>query len=216
MWPFGNQDIASELRRRKIEFLLHSTHLTINLPRILEDGFVDTARGLRARLGEHAERLMHDPRRLEKFAVGLDYINCSLTVPNYELLYARSGSAWQAEWVHFKLNLDLLPHPETMFCAVSAAKDFGQHVTQGLDGFRALFAEQVDSYSRKGLPKSEPTHPQAEILIKGKLSLDSVNEIITPNSPAMFEVERLLEYYHRKIPVTVEPKFFLWPKRLMK
>ncbi|MCB9369076.1 MAG: DUF4433 domain-containing protein [Calditrichaeota bacterium] len=213
---FRKEDVAGDVRRRKVEILLHSTHLTINLPRILEDGYVDTARGLRGRLGEHAERLLHDPRRLEKFAVGLDYINCSLTDPNYELLYARSKSAWQAEWVHFKLSLELLSHPDTMFCPVSAAQDHGQHVTTGLEGFRTMFAEQVDTYSRDGLSKNEPTHPQAEVLINGKLPLELVQEIITPDAQAMNEVQRLLEFYHQKIPVTVEPKFFLWPKRLKK
>ncbi len=216
MWPFGKANVAHELKRRKIELLLHSTHVSINLPQIFEDGFIDTARGLRARLGAKAERLLHDPRRLEKFSVGLDYINCSITSPNFELLYARSKSAWQSEWVHFVLDTKLLELPDTLFCPVSAAQDYGKHVQSGLTGLQTMFDEQVETWKRTDLHKSEPTHPQAEALIKGRLSLDSVTEILTANGQVASEVERLAAFYHRKVRVKIEPKLFLWPKRLKK
>ncbi|MBL0061759.1 MAG: DUF4433 domain-containing protein [bacterium] len=216
MWPFGKADIAHELKRRKIDLLLHSTHVSINLPQIFEDGFIDTARGLRSRLGAKAERLLHDPRRLEKFVVGLDYINCSITTPNFELLYARSKSAWQTEWVHFVLDTKLLEHPDTLFCPVSAAQDYGQHVQYGIAGLQSMFAEQVETWTRTGLHKSEPTHPQAEALVKSRLSLDNVTEILTANGQVATEVERLTAFYHRNVRVKIGPKLFLWPKRLKK
>lgn len=216
MWPFGKADIAHELKHRKIDLLLHSTHVSINLPQIFEDGFIDTARGLRSRLGAKAERLLHDPRRLEKFAVGLDYINCSITTPNFELLYARSKSAWQSEWVHFVLDTNLLENADTLFCPVSAAQDYGQHVQSGLTGLQSMFAEQVETWTRTDLQKSEPTHPQAEALVKSRLSLDSVREILAANGQVATEVERLTVFYHRNLRVKIEPKLFLWPKRLKK
>ncbi len=216
MWPFAPDDIARELKRRKIEWLLHSTHVAINLPQIFSDGYIDTARGLRARLGDKAERLLHDPRRLEKFSIGLDYINCSLTVPNFELLYARSGSAWQAEWIHFRLELNLLENSDTLFCLVSAAQDYGQHVTNGLTGLRSMFADRVDTYDRAKLSKSDPTHPQAEVLVKGPLQLSTVTEILVSDGRTAQEVERLAEFYKRDTKVRIEPKLFIWPKRLKK
>ncbi|NUO20116.1 DUF4433 domain-containing protein [bacterium] len=214
MWPFAKKTISRELRRRDITLLFHSTHLTINLPQILEDGFIDTARGLRTRFGAKAERLLHDPRRLENFAVGLDYINCSITTPNFELLYARSKSAWQSEWVHLLLDTKLLEHPDTLFCSVSAAQDYGARVQAGFAGLQSMFAEKVDNWTRTDLQKNEPTHPQAEALVKGSLPLECVSEILTANGQVATEVERLAAFYHRNVRVEIEPKLFLWPKRL--
>lgn len=214
MWPFDKQTIPYEVARRGIDLLLHSTHVSINLPQIFEDGFIDTARGLRSRLGAKAERLLHDPRRLEKFAVGLDFINCSISTPNFELLYARSKSAWQTEWVHFVLDTKLLGHPDTLFSPVSAARDYGQHVQSGIVGLQSMFAEQVETWTRTDLQKNEPTHPQAEALVKGSLPLEFVTEILTANGQVANEVERLTAFYHRNVRVKIEPKLFLWPKRL--
>jgi len=213
---FGKPSIRSEIASRDLRLLLHSTHLTINLPQIFADGFLDTARGLRSRLGAKAERLLHDPERLEKFAVGLDYLNCAVTVPNFELLYARSQNAWQREWVHLVLDMKLIEQPETLFCPVSAAQDFGTHVTSGVAGLQSMFAEQVEPWNRSGLHKSEPTHPQAEVLIQGPLSIDHVREIIVYTGEIEIEAQRLAEFHHRKIATQVLPKLFLWPGRLKK
>lgn len=213
---FGKPTIARELRRREIQRLLHSTHLTINLPQIFEDGFVDTARGLRERLGPKAERLLHDPKRFEQFSVGLDYLNCALTVPNFELLYARSKAAWPREWVHLTLDVKLLERDDTLFCAVSAAQDSGAHVRSGLEGMREMFAECVYSWSRAELHKNEPTHPQAEVLVKHRLPFDRIREILVGDFAIAQEVERLAEFHHRDIITSVEPKLFLWPRRLRK
>lgn len=213
---FRKPTLVRELRKREIELLLHSTHVTINLPQIFQDGFIDTARGLRTRLGEKAERLLHDPHRLEKFTVGLDYINCSLTVPNYELLYARSKSAWVSEWAHFVIDLDQLEHEETLFCPVCAAHEKGCHVQEGLCGFTAMFAERIDNWDRTGLLKNEPTHPQAEVLIKGALPLSSITEILVGDGQTAMEVERLGAFYKRRTRVRIEPRLFVWPERLKK
>ena len=211
---FGPLTPARELARREIDLLLHSTHLTINLPQMFADGLLDTARGLRTRLGDKAERLLHDPARLEKFAVGLDYINASVTTSNFELLYARSRSAWQVEWVHLVLDLKLLEREDTLFCPVSAAQDFGAHVTSGVAGLQSMFAEQVEPWTRSGLTKSEPTHPQAEVLIKGALDLAHVRELLVSSGAIEDEVQRLAAHYHRKVTTRVSPKHFLWPARL--
>ncbi len=77
-----------------------------------------------------------------------------------------------------------------------------------------MFTEQVDKWTREDLHKSEPTHPQAEALVKGRLSLESAKEILTANGQVASEVERLAAFYHRKVRVKIEPKLFLWPKRL--
>lgn len=214
MWPFGRPTISRELRKRSLRWLLHSTHIAINLPQIFRDGFVDTARGLRTRLGANAERLLHDPRRFEQFAVGLDYINCALTVPNYELLYARSKSAWPVEWVHLALDLKLLEREDTLFSAVSAAQENGRHVQTGVVGLQAMFADHVEKWTRLGLQSSEPTHPQAEVLIKGALPLTDILFVFVSNARTADEVERLAEFSGHKIQTRIEPRLFLWPARL--
>lgn len=213
---FKKPSIPREIRKREIDTLMHSTHVTINLPQIFQDGFIDTARGLRSRLGERAERLLHDPRRFESFAVGHDYINCSVTVPNYELLYARSKSAWSSEWAHLILNIELLEQEETLFCAVCAAQENGKHVQCGPCGFVAMFDERVAEWDRTGLVKNEPTHPQAEVLVHGARPLSSVVEILVGDGQTAMEVERLASFYKRQLRVRVEPRLFVWPERLKK
>ena len=134
------RSISGEARRRGAGLLLHSTHLYKNFPHILEDGALHTLRTLQERHGaEKAARFVHDPRRYEKFAVGLDYLNASLSFPNVELLYHRSKTEWKEDWIHLALDLELLDHADTLFSPVSAAADFGKHVTGGADGFRAMF-----------------------------------------------------------------------------
>ena len=213
---FHRDTIEHELKKRDVTRLLHSTHLLINLPQILRDGLLDTARGLRSRLGDSANRLLHDPVRFEKFTVGLDYINCALSVPNYELLYARSKSAWQFEWVHLALDLKLLNHSDTLFSPVSAASEFGKHVKPGLEGLRLMFGDKTKEWTRDNLNKSTPTHPQAEVLIRGPLDLSHVHAILVADSSRLTEVSRLTHFHNCSIPVQIDASLFLWPSRLKK
>jgi hypothetical protein len=208
--------VSAETRRRGVALLLHSTHLYRNFARILEDGCLHTARTLGEVHGETAAaRFLHDPRRYEQFAVGRDYLNASLSVPNFELLYHRSKADWKAEWVHFALPLILLDKADTLFCPVSAATERGRHLQKGIAGFRALFASEVDGHARAGLPNHVPTHPQAEVLIKGPLTLTQVVEVLVPNVEVATEVQRLSERFHRELRVEIAPQLFVWPKWLM-
>jgi hypothetical protein len=216
MGLFGTRSISGEVRRRHITLLLHSTHLYKNLPQILKDGTLDTVRTIRLRYGNAAARFLHDPHRYEKFAVGLDYLNATLTVPNYELLYHRSKGDWKSEWVHLALDVSLLEQDDTRFSPVSAAADCGKNVKSGIEGFRSLFAETIEDVDRTNLPPHTPTHPQAEILLRGPLSLDPVRSIIVADPNVAVEVERLCEQYGRAIRVECLPHFFVWPERLIK
>jgi len=214
---FRARTVRGEAGRRGAKRLLHSTHLCKNLPQILEDGALLTVRALRERYGaEKAARFLHDPHRYEQFAVGLDFLNASLTVPNAPLLYGRSKGEWKAEWVHLALDLDLLDRDDTLFSPVSAAAEFGKHVMRGREGFRAMFADNVENFSRDGLPKNVPTHPQAEALVRGTLPISAVQSIFVPSGDVEREVARLCERGGRSsIRIEIAPQLFVWPKRLM-
>jgi hypothetical protein len=213
---FAPRTVAAEARRRGVRLLLHSTHLYKNLPYILSGGALHTARELTKLYGSSAGRFLHDPRRYERFAVGLDYVNCSLSFPNCELLYHRSRRDWKCEWIHFVLRLELLNQADTLFCPVSAAADFGRHVQSGLQGFRAMFNDEVEGRTRSKLPRELPTHPQAEILVRGPLDLSAVESIIVPEAAIALEIERLCEQHGRTLHVEVLPQYFVWPKWLIK
>jgi len=206
--------IRREIRRRRIRLLLHSTHLYKNLPKILEAGQIESAGALRKRHGaDSARRFLHDPVRYERYAVGLDYINCSLTEPNFELLYKRSKTNWKSEWVHLALDLSLL-NDECRFSAVSAAKDRGAHVREGVEGLRGMFAEEVDGRARQSLLRNVPTHPQAEVLIPGPIALSNVKAILVSDIRVAEEVQQIVEQRGRVINVQVDGERFLWPERL--
>ena len=217
MNPLFKISVEKLAKKRGISLLLHSTHLFKNLPQMLADRHVHTARELQERFGhERAARYLHDPKRYEQFAVGLDYVNCALTVPNAELLYHRSKSDWHTDWVHLALDVKLLNAETTLFSPVSAAAERGGFIASGREGFEAMFAEQVMEWNRAHLPCDEPTHPQAEVLIKGPLSIDDVRSILVPTRDMQQEVARLCERNHDVIPIEVTPHLFAWPARLMK
>jgi hypothetical protein len=216
MMLFPSRTVLSEARSLGVRLLLHSTHLYKNFPHILSDGALLPPRELSRLYGSSAGRFLHDPRRYEKFTVGLDYINCSLSFPNCELLYHRSHADWKCEWLHFCLRLDLLNRSDTLFSPVSAAADFGKYLQSGLNGFRLMFANEVVGHTRAGLPREVPTHPQAEVLVRGPLDLSSVESIIVPDANIAFEIERLCEQHGLSLRVEVLPQFFVWPKWLLK
>jgi hypothetical protein len=208
--------VLRDAKKRHVTLLLHSTHLYRNLPQILADGRIHTARELMARYGpERAAYYLHDPRRYEQFAVGLDYINAAISVPNAQLLYHRSKAEWGAEWVHLALDLELLNRENTLFSPVSAAAERGKFIAPGRAGFAAMFAEQVAEYERRNLPAHEPTHPQAEVLIKGPLPLDVVDTVLVPSPAVASEVRRLISRHPLTLSVNVAPHLFAWPARLM-
>jgi hypothetical protein len=217
MWRLITPTVQSEVRKRGISLLLHSTHVFRNLPLILQEGRIETAQGLINRYGhERAARLLHDPLRYEKFTVGLDYLNCSLSVPNCELLYHRSKSAWQSEWVHLALDVSLIYRIVTLFAPLNAAVEHGRSIGSGLSAFQSLFADHVEGYSRKGVSANCPTHPQAEVLIKGALPLEFVQKILVPSENVAHGVRDLLDMNELRIPVECAPQLFVWPERLMK
>jgi len=213
---FSHNPIAQELRRRGVSLLLHSTHLYKNFPRIIADGTLHTARGLKDTYGQEASRYLHDPYRYERFTVGLDYINASLTLPNVELLYRRSKSDWSSDWIHLALDLSYLSREETLFCPVSAAAEMGKQLKGGVEGLRAMFAEKVELHSRDPVPHNVPTHPQAEVLIRGAIPLSGIRKIIVPTANVAGEVKRLCEARSVTIKIETLPQLFIWPKWLMK
>ncbi|HEY3293827.1 MAG TPA: DarT ssDNA thymidine ADP-ribosyltransferase family protein [bacterium] len=213
---FSQDTIAHELRRRGILLLLHSTHLYKNLPQIIADGKLHTVRSLEEAYGSDASRYLHDPYRYERFAVGLDYINASLSMPNVELLYRRSRSEWTADWVHLALDLSLLSRDHTLFCQVSAAADMGKHLKPGPEGLREMFAGKVEGHKRDPLPHNVATHPQAEVLLHGSLTLADVRKIIVPSDAVGAEVKRLCDTRGRTMKIETLPHLFIWPKWMIK
>jgi hypothetical protein len=214
---FASKTISSEVKHRAILHLLHSTHLYKNFPLILRSSSLDTARSLIERYGQaRARHYLHDPNRYEQLAVGLDYINCSLTVPNYELLYHRSKSSWKQEWIHLDLDLSLLYKEETKFSPVSAAQAQGKYICEGWSGFTGLFAEQVEDFTRADLPRNTPTHPQAEVLVLGPLPISLIQRIYVSDAKSAIELERLIAEHNHTLKVEIAPHLFVWPERLHK
>ena len=214
---FDARTVTGEIRLREIRLVLHSTHLFTNLPQILRDRVLYTAGRLRDLYGPAgAARLLHDPNRYEHFAVGLDYLNASLSQPNAPLLYRRSQSDWKNDWVHLALDPDLLKNNHTLFCPVSAAAGRGRYLHGGLIGLRSMFAPEVQGHTRVKLPENVATHPQAEVLIRGSLPIERITAILVPEAGVAREVERLVEQQGLTIPVEVTPHLFVWPARLIK
>lgn len=216
-WLFRRDPILTEVRRRGIALLLHSTHIYRNLAQILSDGALLTARGLREKYGvDGAARYQHDAFRYEKFVTGLDYLNCSVSIPNAELLYHRSRADWKVEWAHFSLDLSLLAHSETLYSPLNAAAERGTHVQTGVEGLRGLFHPKIEEYDRGGLPHNAPTHPQAEVLVRGAQDFSRIRAVYVADAATAEEVQRLCDRHGRRLKVQAAPQLFVWPRRLIK
>jgi hypothetical protein len=79
-----------------------------------------------------------------------------------------------------------------------------------------MFADEIEGWTRAGLRKWEPTHPQAEVLIAGALPLSDVNRILVPTEFVAQEVQRLVERHSRTTEIEIAPPLFVWPERLVK
>ena len=117
----------------------------------------------------------------------------------------RGGDRQGAQWAEGKVS-----------AAPGFKQAYQQFVAAGWNGFQAMFADSVETYSRERLPLSEPTHPQAEVLIHGSVDLASVQAIYVPHRTTLLEVARLCERHARPIPIHIAPHLFVWPARLAK
>lgn len=189
------------LEKRNIKRLVHFTRLE-NLQSILTRGI-----WTRRYLDEHARfpYIINDKERID----GKTYCtSLSVSLPNYKMLSHLRQQEPNARWVLLLINPQVLCGDERyLYCSKgNAAALHGRTLFNGADAFERIFEElnreEGYSISRKelGLNDWEPTNPQAEILLSGKIETKDIQGIIFENYKDFFYFkkmhgeDRLIEY----------------------
>lgn len=182
--------IANEIGRRRITRLCHFTRLAL-LDQIISDHAILSNQELKNR-GQTVYRndyYRHDGH--------LDYVSCSVQFPNLFVLdIFRERNELDDSWVVMLLDPHLLESSSTRFCPVNAATDKGVHVSDGFDGFQAIFGPYPPS--KYGIRRSSnhlkscPTDLQAEVLIQRSVSADSIIGLVCESDSDLQHVHKLL------------------------
>lgn len=199
--------IGNEISRRGITRLCHFTPLTL-LDRIISDHEILSNQELMSR-GQAVcrnDNYRHDGH--------LDYISCSVQFPNLFVLDRfRQRSDLDDSWVVALLDPHLLELSSTRFSPVNAATDKGIHVSDGFEGFDAMFRQ--NSPSKYGIKrptthrKSCPTDLQAEVLIQRSVSANSIIGLVCETDDNLQQVQQLLLNWTGTPPVcSTRPHFF--------
>jgi len=181
----------SEVSRRKISQLVHFTTID-NLLSIFEQGKILSRERLKKLNIEAPELYLQDYLRVNdnlRIDNLNDHINLSIQHPNYYLFkrFRDSCSDWCNDWCVIALSPECIWHSETLFSTGNAASTVSkaQGIRGDIDAFCALFAEKVHSGNmrskrvlcRDGLADCYPTDIQAEVLVKGSISIDYISNV---------------------------------------
>lgn len=190
---------AEAIAQRGITRLCHFTKSS-NLPFILGDGkFEKNGILSTAYIRESSNLEELDKQRLDGH---VDYVSCSVQVPNEKYFYLRqqkaNGDIFH-QWAVIYID-PMIIDDTTYFSPVNAATAHGQNLSKGLVAFQHMFANPIQyrkAGSRlpkqeqrpAGLPANRTTDNQAEVMVKNRIPL---NKIIGVAFPAeTYEVERL-------------------------
>ena len=152
--------IAAE---RGIKGLLHFTRAE-NLPSILERGLYPIATALKVGI----KPAVNDQYRLDGYR---NASSLSIGFPNYKMFFKYRAKSVSVDWVILAIDRSVLWTKDCAFCRYNAAD--GRIVSQilpelqTLDAFLEMFDEIAGQPSRaeQKLQPSDPTDPQAEVLV---------------------------------------------------
>jgi hypothetical protein len=202
-------EIRQEVERRGIRGLCHFTPVE-SLSGIIQDQRVWSRSEL---LRRRPNALVNDQSRVDGHT---EYVCCSVQYPNLYLLdrfryrgHINSNSAWAV--LIFKR--DLLAHPRTRFCPLNAAKDYGAHIGDGLEGLLSMFAYSPppsDQYRRITHLETCPTDRQAEVLVHHSVPIEAIVGVVLESNESRRAVQREVKKLPRRTrpAIMVVPEFF--------
>ncbi|MFK0251691.1 DarT ssDNA thymidine ADP-ribosyltransferase family protein [Amycolatopsis azurea] len=195
-------EILSEASQRGITRLCHFTRAA-SLAHILASETLRDVEYLRDSADGYRS---NDERRLDGH---LGHISFSLEYPNvWYFKEARKRDEQFLEWVVLTVDPALLDTPGTRFCPHNAARRSGSGIQDGIDGFKAMFAERVEQRLRDPEhPSWWPTDDQAEVLIPGPIPVSAVRGVILQSA----DQAELEDFRLREIGLPAHPPFVIAP-----
>lgn len=200
-------EFQNEIRKREIEYLIHFTP-TINLLSILENNELMS----RAKI-ENLDISQVDILDYVQFTDDVryddkNYINLSLSGPNtflFSKFREKTKDDCTIKWCVIKIHPKHIYDSETLFAITNAAsnaakKQYG--ISGDLKKFKLLFADQLNinaynglrTISRNSAHSKYPTDVQAEVLVKDKISSDSILSICFESEEEMAEAKAAMSY----------------------
>ncbi|MGN7437588.1 MAG: DarT ssDNA thymidine ADP-ribosyltransferase family protein [Alcanivorax sp.] len=157
---------------REIKTILHFTRLS-NLDSILSEGIVS-----RAILESRSQvPTFNDQYRIDGHR---EAICCSISFPNYKMLWGLRQQNPNEEWVILALKKEILWEKDCAFCIENAASNNVTNISiedrKGLNAFNQMF-EEIDGKPDRntlGIPDKYPTNPQAEVLVFDTIETDYI------------------------------------------
>lgn len=164
-------EIQAYSQERAIPYLVHFTRLT-NLASILQHGLCAVSE--HGTLGTRP--VINDELRLDGH---LDGTSLSIGFPNYQMFY-KYRQIPNTEWVVLGIDPRVMWTKDCGFCQRNAATN--GMAQQSLDNLRRLTAfqgmfdeiEGLDTRQEQKLKTSDPTDPQAEVLVFDKIEPDLI------------------------------------------
>lgn len=169
--------IRARVEARKICHLVHFTPVE-NVESIL-------GKGLLSRSALDLNDLQYtytDEQRLDR---GLDWISLSVSFPNYKMFYAKRESLKKkvSGWAVLLIKKEALWKLDCRFFPTNAAcfgvQKFQDNKYSSVEAFERMF---IDFKRNKGIPDYYTTDPQAEVMIRNKVSFEYIDGIEFENS----------------------------------
>ena len=130
-----------------------------------------------------------------RFDERTDLICCSIEYPNFLLLNKAMSDDSNVDWVVFLIESSYIWEQDTCFCSTNASFENGSYINSGYEEFKKLFDSPTETrgFERYGSHlKSVPTDFQAEVLVSGPISLDSILGIVVNSDEQKNAVESLI------------------------
>jgi ssDNA thymidine ADP-ribosyltransferase, DarT len=211
--------IRAEAERREISRLAHFTP-TRNLVHIAtsEDGLKST------KMMSEEERKHFNQQDLRRLDRHPDHISCTIEFPNAYYYRnkrrdARGEERLFPDWVCLLLSPTHLWAETTRFCPHNAAGWGGTQVSEGLECFMSMFAEEIkapqDTWRRQSHPACCTTDVQAEVLVHRQVPREDILGIVVESPEQAADTYVKLEQLEAPVdalPISVCPEFFVPPR----
>ena len=166
--------IKQEIKKRDIRHLYHFTRAS-NLESILNYGILP-----RTTLDNNSIKYEYnDAGRFDRCE---DAVCTSIEFPNYRMFYKSRMSSPNTDWVVIELDSKILYESDCAFCWMNAGDSRISSVRieerKTCTAFKELFDNRAGFHERDSrLNASDPTNPQAEVLIFSSIPVDYIKNI---------------------------------------